>query len=68
MKHIYTHLQINVKIDFVPFCIAGCVRLNTDFLRVLIFVFTGVVKDIAGGVIIIFTKCVQLRVGKDIEY
>lgn len=50
-------------------CIARCVRLNIDFLRLLIFVFTGVVKDIAGGfIIIIFTKCLQLRMGKEMEY
>lgn len=49
--------------------IAHCVRLNMDFLRLLIFVFTGVVKDVAGVfIIIIFTKCLQLRMGREMEY
>lgn len=40
-----------------------------DFLRLLIFVFTGVVKDVAGVfIIIIFTKCLQLRMGREMEY
>lgn len=69
MKHIYTHLQINVKIDFVPYCLARCVRFNTDSLRLLIFVFTRVVRDIARVFFpfLIFTKCLQLRMCKEIH-
>jgi len=55
MKHIYTHLQINVKIDFVPYLHHLLCQVEYRLSEIINFVFTGVVKNIAVFLLLLFS-------------
>lgn len=55
MKHIYTHLQINVKIDFVLYLHHSLCQVEYRLSEIINFVFTGVVKYIAVFLLLLFS-------------
>lgn len=69
MKHIYTHLKINVKIDFVPYLHHLLCQVEYKLSEIINFcVHWGGEGYCCVFIIIIFTKCLWLQMGKEMEY